>query len=190
MKQEDIDRWEAEARANGVTLDAEMMEKWERYERDYGGELDFAEMKEWEHDEARSRIEDEALKMMYDYFSRKYEVKTYNHVSEEYEAGIADAGDELVDFSVVFAIGLDRFEVYTAGEEAKLYKITTEHAKEHKQYITEFEHLWREDQTAEEMAESGIALLEKAMEYAKTWDGMSPGARFGKSLMNKLKRRM
>ena len=54
----------------------------------------------------------------------------------------------------------------------------------------DIDRLWREDQTAEEMAEFGIALVEKAMEYAKTWDGMSPGARFGKSLMNKLKRRM
>ena len=154
MKQKDIDRREAEARANGVDIENETTEKWE---------------------EERSRIEDEALKKIFDYFSRRYDVKTYNFDSKKYEVGGVDPEDELVDFCVVFTNGTDRFQVYTAGEEAKLYKITTEHDKG--KFITEFERLWTEDQTAEEMAESGIALIEEAINYAKTWEDKSFGAR-------------
>ena len=94
---------------------------------------------------------------------------------------VLNFNDELVDFCVVFTNGTDRFQVYTAGEEAKLYKITTEHAKEkfitEEKFIAEFERLWTEDQTAEEMAESGIALIEEAINYAKTWEDKSFGAR-------------
>ena len=152
MKQKDVDR--REAGANGAEIDAETMEKWE---------------------EERARIEDEALKKIFDYFSRRYDVKTYNFDSKKYEVGGVDPEDELVDFCVVFTNGTDRFQVYTAGEEAKLYKITTEHDKG--KFITEFERLWTEDQTAEEMAESGIALIEEAINYAKTWEDKSFGAR-------------